>query len=28
MNKQIQRLAIALLACYLVLFVQLNVLAV
>ena len=28
MNKQIRRLAIALLACYLVLFVQLNVLAV
>jgi peptidoglycan glycosyltransferase len=28
MNKQIQRLAVALLACYLVLFVQLNVLAV
>ena len=28
MNKQIRRLAVALLACYLVLFVQLNVLAV
>ena len=28
MNKQIRRLAVALLACYLMLFVQLNVLAV
>ena len=28
MNKQIRRLALALLVCYLVLFVQLNVLAV